>query len=91
VHLFGFIIRMYHDARFCEYQRKKAKWIGHISLRNCLLERVIEGKIRAKDKSEGKTRERRMYLLHNFRERKGYSKLKRGSTRWHSVENMSVL
>jgi len=45
VHLVGFIIRMYHDARSCECQRRKANWIGHISLRNCLLERVIEGKI----------------------------------------------
>jgi hypothetical protein len=26
-------------------KRKKANWIGHILLRNCLLKHVIEGKI----------------------------------------------
>jgi hypothetical protein len=26
-------------------RRKKAKWIGHILLRNCLLSHIIEGKI----------------------------------------------
>jgi len=27
-------------------KRRKAKWIGHIARRNCLLQHVIEGKIR---------------------------------------------
>jgi hypothetical protein len=26
-------------------KRRKAKWIGHILLRNCLLKHVIEGKL----------------------------------------------
>jgi hypothetical protein len=29
-----------------EIQKRKANWIGHILRRNCLLPRVIEGKIR---------------------------------------------
>jgi hypothetical protein len=28
-----------------EIRKRKAKWIGHILRRNCLLQRVIEGKI----------------------------------------------
>jgi hypothetical protein len=27
-----------------EVSKRKANWIGHILLRNCLLQRVIEGK-----------------------------------------------
>jgi hypothetical protein len=29
-----------------EIRKRKAKWIGHILRRNCLLQRVIEGKIK---------------------------------------------
>ena len=29
-----------------EIRKRKAKWIGHILRRNCLLQRVTEGKIR---------------------------------------------
>ena len=29
-----------------EISKRKANWIGHILLRNCLLQRVIEGKIK---------------------------------------------
>jgi hypothetical protein len=29
-----------------EIRKRKANWIGHILLRNCLLQRVIEGKIK---------------------------------------------
>jgi hypothetical protein len=35
----------------------KANWIGHILRRNCLLQRVIEGKIKGGDRSDRKTRE----------------------------------
>jgi hypothetical protein len=35
----------------------KAKWIGHIVCRNCVLKHVIEGKI-WKDRSEGKLRKK---------------------------------
>jgi len=29
-----------------EISKRKANWIGHIFCRNCLLQRVIEGKIK---------------------------------------------
>jgi hypothetical protein len=39
-----------------EIRKRKAKWIGQILRRNCLLQQVIEGKI--KDRSERKTRKK---------------------------------
>ena len=36
--------------------KRTASWIGHILRRNCLLQRVIEGKI--KDRSDRKTKKR---------------------------------
>jgi hypothetical protein len=37
-----------------EIRKRKAKWIGHILRRNCLLQQVIEGKIKEGDRSERK-------------------------------------
>jgi len=39
-----------------EINKRKANWIGHILRRNCLLQRVIEGKIKKGDRSDRKTR-----------------------------------
>ena len=39
-----------------EISKRKANWIGHILRRNCLLQRVIEGKIKGGDKSDRKKR-----------------------------------
>jgi hypothetical protein len=36
-------------------RRRTANWIGHILLRNCHLKRVVGGKDKRKDTSEGKT------------------------------------
>jgi hypothetical protein len=37
-------------------KRRKANWIGHILLRNCLLKHVIERKLEGrKDRNDGKT------------------------------------
>ena len=33
-----------------EIRKRKSNWIGHILRRNCLLQRVIEGKIEDKDR-----------------------------------------
>jgi hypothetical protein len=41
-----------------EISKWKANWIGHILRRNCLLQRVIEGKIKGGDRSERKTRKK---------------------------------
>jgi hypothetical protein len=55
-------------------RKRKAKWIGHILRRNCLLQRVIEGKIQGGIEVTG--RQGRMKLLVNLKERRGYSHLK---------------
>jgi hypothetical protein len=39
--------------------RREANWIGDILCRNCLLKQAIEGKIEGKDRSDGKTREKK--------------------------------
>jgi len=41
-----------------EIRKRKANWIGHILCRNCLLQGVIEGKIKAGDRSDRKTRKK---------------------------------
>ena len=41
-----------------EIPKRKAKWIGHILRRNCLLQRVTEGKIQGGDRSDRKTRKK---------------------------------
>jgi len=59
-----------------EISKRKANWIGHILRRNCLLQRVIEGKIKGGIEVTG--RRGRMYrkLLDDLKERRGYSHLK---------------
>jgi len=41
-----------------EICKQKANWIGHILRRNCLLQRVTEGKIQGADRSDRKTRKK---------------------------------
>jgi hypothetical protein len=41
-----------------EIRKRKANWIGHILRRNCLLQRVIEGKINGENRSDRKTRKK---------------------------------
>jgi hypothetical protein len=41
-----------------EIRKRKANWIGHVLRRNCLLRRVIEGKIGKGDRSDRKTRKK---------------------------------
>jgi len=43
--------------------KRKANWIGHILPRNCLLQRVIEGKIKGWIEVTGKQGRRRTKLL----------------------------
>ena len=51
-------------------------WIGHILRRNCLLQRVIEGNIKEGIEVTGRRGRRRMKLLDDLKERRGYSHLK---------------
>jgi hypothetical protein len=57
-----------HDIR-----KRKANWIGHILRRNCLLQRVIEGKIQGGIEVTGRQGRRRRKLLDGLKERRGSS------------------
>ena len=59
-----------------EISKRKAKWIGHVLRRNCLLQRVIEGKIKRGIEVTGKRGRRRRKLLYDLKERRGHSRLK---------------
>jgi len=59
-----------------EISKRKANWIGHILRRNCLLQRVIEGKIKGGIEVRGRRGRRRRKLLNGLKERRGYSHLK---------------
>ena len=41
-----------------EIRKRKANWIGHILRRNCLLQQVIERKIKGADRSDKKRRKK---------------------------------
>jgi len=70
-----------------EISKRKANWIGHILRRNCLLQRVIEGKIKGGLEATGRRGRRRKKLLDNLKERRGYSHLKEEAldhTKWRA-------
>jgi hypothetical protein len=56
--------------------KRKANWIGHILRRNCLLQRVIEGKIQGGIEVTGKQGRRCRKLFDDLKERRQYSHLK---------------
>ena len=59
-----------------EIRKQKANWIGHILCRNCLLQQVIEGKIKGQiEMTRGRGR-RRKKLLDDLKDRRGYCQLK---------------
>jgi hypothetical protein len=71
-----------------EISKRKANWIGHILRRNCLLQRVIEGKIKGGIEVTGRRGRRRRKLLDELEERKGYYHLKEEAlyrTMWRAV------
>jgi tRNA pseudouridine-54 N-methylase len=59
-----------------EIRKRKANWISHILRRNCLLQRVIEGKIKGGREVTERQGRRRRKLLDDLKERRGYSHLK---------------
>jgi hypothetical protein len=59
-----------------EIRERKANWMGHILCRNCLLQRVIEGKIQGGIEVTGRQGRRRRKLLDDLKERRRYSHLK---------------
>jgi hypothetical protein len=56
--------------------RRKANWMGHILRRKCLLKHVIEGEIEGRIEVKGRRGRRRQELLDEFKETRGYWKLK---------------
>ena len=59
-----------------EINKRKANSIGHILRRNCLLQRVIEGKIKGGIEVPGRRGRRLRKLLNVLKERRGYPHLK---------------
>jgi hypothetical protein len=53
-----------------EIRKRKANWSGHILLRNCLLQRVIEGKIQGRIEVAGRQGRRSRKLLDDLKERR---------------------
>ena len=59
-----------------EISKRKANRIGHILRRNCLLQRVIEGKIKGRIEVTERRGRRSRKLLDDLKARRGYSHLK---------------
>jgi len=59
-----------------EISKLKANWTDHILRRNCLLQRVIEGKIKGGIEVRGRRGRRCRKLLDDLKDRRGYSHLK---------------
>jgi hypothetical protein len=56
-----------------EISKQKANWIGHNLPRNCLLQQVIEGKMKGGMEVTGRQGRRHRKLLDDLKEGKGYS------------------
>jgi len=54
--------------------RRRANWNGHILCRNCLLERITEGKMEGTIELKGKQGRRCQQLLDGLEETRRYSK-----------------
>jgi hypothetical protein len=59
-----------------EICKRRANWIGHILCRTCLLQWVIEGKIKGGTDVTGRRGRRRRKLLDGLKKRRGYPHLK---------------
>jgi len=59
-----------------EIRKRKANWIRHILRRNCLLQRVVEGKKKGGIEVTGSRGRKRRKLLDDLKEKRGYSHLK---------------
>jgi hypothetical protein len=59
-----------------EISKWKANWIGHILRRKCLIQQVVEGKIKVGIEVTRRRGRRRRNLLTDLKEKRGYSHLK---------------
>jgi hypothetical protein len=62
-----------------EISERNSNWIGHNLHRNCLLQQVIDGKIKGGIEVTGRRGWRRRKLLDDLQERRWYSHLKEGA------------
>ena len=70
-----------------EIRKRKANWFGHILRRNCLLQQIIEGKIKGQIEVTRRRGRRRKKLLDDLKDRRGYCQLKEKSidrTMWRN-------
>ena len=59
-----------------EIREQKANWIGYTLRRNCLLQQVIEGKVKGQIEVTGRRGRRHKKLLDDRKDRRGYCQLK---------------
>ena len=59
-----------------EIRKWKANWIGHILRRNCLLQQVIEAKIKGQIEVTRRRGRRYKNVLDDLKDRRGYCQLK---------------
>ena len=59
-----------------EIIKRKANWCGHILRRNCLLQQVIEGKIKGQIEVTRRRGRRHKKLLDDLKDWRGYCQLK---------------
>ena len=59
-----------------EIRKQKANWIGHILHRNCLLQQVIQEKIKGQIEVTRRRGRRRKKLLDDLKDRRGYCQLR---------------
>ena len=70
-----------------EIRKRKTNWIGHILRRNCLLQQVIEGKIKGQREVTRRRGRRRKKLPDDLKSRRGYCQFKEealDSTVWRN-------
>ena len=73
----GTILKTYEQRNILHEIRKwKANWIGHILRRNCLLQKVIEGRIKGQIEVTRRRGRRHKKLLDDLKDRRGYCQLK---------------
>jgi hypothetical protein len=60
IHVKNKVLHILKDERNILHivKRRKANWIFHILHRNCLLKHITEGKVKKKDRSDGKMKKR---------------------------------
>ena len=64
------------EISYMKYVNGRPHWIGDILRRNCLLQRVIEGRTKGGIEVRKRRGRRRRKLLDDLKERRGYSHLK---------------